>query len=66
MCTHFHTDGLRTLTDVVYGSGAELAVELLSAEVPEVLDGVRPKVENIVSGERVPLLDHYHFGSEES
>lgn len=55
-----------TLTDMVYGSGAELAVELLSAEVPEVVDGVRPKMENVVPGERVPLLDHHHFGAEES
>lgn len=51
---------------MVYGSGAELAVELLSAEVPEVVDGVRPKMENVVPGERIPLLDHHHFGSEES
>lgn len=51
---------------MVYGSGAELAIELLRAEVPEVVDGVRPKMENIVPGERVPLLDHHRFGSEES
>lgn len=44
------TEGVNiySLTDMVYGSGAELAVELLSTEVPEVVDGVRPKVENVV------------------
>lgn len=60
------TDRQLVLTDMVYGSSAELAVELLRAEVPEVVDGVRPKMENVVPGERVPLLDHHHFGSEES
>lgn len=58
------THGQLALTDMVYGSGAELAVELLCAEVSEVVDGVRPKMEDVVPGERVPLLDHHHFGSE--
>ena len=39
------------LTDVVDGAGAELAVEELGAEVLQVDDGERPKVENIVTRE---------------
>lgn len=54
------------LTDVVYGSGAELAVELLGPQAPEVVDGIGPEVQHVVAGERVSLLDHHHLGSEQS
>ena len=50
---------------MVYGSSTELAVELLSAEVLEVIYGVGPEVQHIVPGESVSLLDQNHFGSQE-
>lgn len=54
------------LTDVVNGPGAEFAVELFGSEAPQVMDGVGPKVQHIVPGEGVPLLNHHHFGSHQS
>ncbi len=53
-------------TDVVYRSSTELSIELLSSKVPEVLDGVRPKVQDIVPGERVPFFNHHHLGTKQS
>lgn len=55
----------RTLTDVVDGTSAELSIELLGPESPEVMNGVGPEVEHIVPGESVPLLDHHHFAAEQ-
>ena len=37
-----------TLTDMVDGSSAELAIELFGPKAPEVVDGVRPQVQHIV------------------
>ena len=53
------------LTDVVDGSRAELPVELLGPQAPEVMDGEGPQVQHVVPGERVPLLDHHHFGAHQ-
>lgn len=53
------------LTDVVDGAGAELAVELLGPEAPEVVYGEGPEVEHVVPGEGVPLLNHYHFAAQQ-
>lgn len=50
------------LTDVVDGAGAELPVELLGSQAPQVMDGERPEMQHIVPGEGVPLLHHHHFG----
>lgn len=50
---------------MVDGSGAKLSVELFSAQVPEVVDGVRPQMKNVISGEGVSLFDDHDFGSEE-
>lgn len=50
---------------MVYRSCAELSIELLGSKVPEVMDGVWPKVQNIVPGERVPFFDHHHFGAQQ-
>ena len=54
-----------SLTDVVDGSSAELPVELLGPEGSEVVDGVGPKVEDVVPGERVPFLDDHHLGPQQ-
>ena len=51
---------------MIYGAGAEFAVELFGPEAAQVVDGVRPKVQHIVPGEGVPLLDHHHFGAHQS
>lgn len=54
-----------TLTDVVDGAGAELAVELLGPKPPEVVDGEGPEVEHVVPGEGVSLLDHHHLTAQQ-
>ena len=41
----------RLLTDVVDGSRAELPVELLGPQTPEVMDGEGPQVQHVVPGE---------------
>ena len=53
------------LTDVVNGSSTELSVELLGPEAPEVMDGERPEVEDVVPGEGIPLLQQHHSGPQE-
>lgn len=53
------------LTDVVNGSSTELAVELLGPEAPEVVDGERPEVKDVVPGEGISLLQHHHSGPQE-
>lgn len=50
------------LTDVVDGASTELPVELLGSQAPQVMDGERPEVQHVVSGEGIPLLHHDHFG----
>lgn len=50
---------------MVDGAGAELAVELLGPEAPEVVYGEGPEVEHVVPGEGVPLLDHHHFAAQQ-
>ena len=50
---------------MVDGAGAELPVELLGSEAPEVVDGVGPEVEHVVPGEGVPLLDHHHLTAQQ-
>lgn len=55
---------LALLTDVVDGASAELSIELLGSEAPQVMDGKRPEVQHIVPGEGVPLLHHNHFGPQ--
>lgn len=54
------------LTDMVDGSGAELSVEFLCPEAPEVLDGEGPQVEHIVPGESISLLQQHHLGPQEA
>lgn len=54
------------LTDMVDGSSTKLAVELLGSKTPQILNGVRPKMEHIVSGECIPLLQQNHLGSKEA
>ena len=50
---------------MVYGSSTEFPIEFLSSEVPEVMDSERPKVENIIPGEGVSLLNHHNLGSQQ-
>lgn len=42
-----HTD---SLTDVVYGAGAELPIELFGPEAPQIMNGERPQVKHVVTG----------------
>lgn len=53
-------------TDVVYGSSTELSIKLLGSKVPEVMDSVRPKVQDVVSGKSVPLFNHHHLSAQQS
>lgn len=55
-----------SLTDMIDSTGAELPVEFFGPEAPEVLDGEGPKVQHVVSGEGVPLLQKHHSGSQKS
>lgn len=54
------------LTDVVYRSGTELAIKLFCPKTPQVMDGEGPKVQHVVSGEGVSLLNHHHFDTHQS
>jgi len=58
--------GSSALTDMIDSTGAELPVELLGPEAPEVLDGEGPEVQHIVPREGVSLLQQHHFGPEET
>lgn len=49
---------------MVYGAGTEFSMELFCAEAPQILNGERPQVEDIVAGERVSLLQQDHLGSQ--
>lgn len=60
-----HEQHRLTLTDVVYGAGTELAVELFGSKAPEVMDGEGPEVQHIVPGEGVPLLDHHDLTAQQ-
>ena len=51
---------------MVYGPGAEFAIELFGPEAPQVMNGVRPEVQHVVPGEGVSLFDHHHFGTHQS
>lgn len=55
-----------SLTDMIDSTSAEFPIELFGPEAPEVLDGEGPKVQHVVPGEGVPLLQKHHFGSQES
>lgn len=55
----------QSLTNVIQRAGAELPVERLGPEPTEVRNGEGPQVENVVSGERFPLLHHHHLGPQE-
>lgn len=54
------------LTDMIDSTSAELPVEFLSPEAPEVLDGEGPQVQHVVPREGVPLLQEHHFCPEET
>lgn len=56
---------IKRLTDVIQRSRAELSVELLGSEAAEITDGVGPQVEDVVPGERLPLLQHHHLSAEQ-
>lgn len=51
---------------MVYRSSTELSIEFLGSKVPEVLDSVRPKVQDIVPGEGVSFFNHHHLGTKQS
>ena len=51
---------------MIDGAGAELPVELLGPQAPQVLDGEGPEVEHVVPGEGVPLLQQDHLGPQEA
>lgn len=53
------------LTDMINRTGAELSVELLGPEAPEVLDGEGPEVQHIVPREGISLLQQHHLGPQE-
>lgn len=59
------TQKQRRLTDVVERAGTELAVELLGSEASEVMDGKGPKMQHIVPGESVSLLNHHNLAAQQ-
>ena len=46
-------------------SSTKLPVELLCAQLPQILDGKGPEMEDVVPGEAPSLLDHHHLCSQE-
>lgn len=50
---------------MIQRSGAEFSVEGLGSEPAEVTNGEGPQVENVVPGERFPLLHHHHLSPQE-
>lgn len=50
---------------MVDGASAELSIELLGSEAPEVVDSEGPQVEHIIPGKGVPLLDHHHLTAQQ-
>lgn len=57
---------LHLLTDMVYGAGTEFPVELFRTKAPQVLNGERPQVEDIVARESISLLQEDHLGSQKA
>lgn len=51
---------------MINSTSAELPVELLGTEAPEVLDRKGPEVQHVVPREGIPLLQQHHFGPQES
>lgn len=45
---------------------AKFAVELLGSQPTQVIDGVRPEVQHVIPGERVPLLQYHHLSPQQS
>lgn len=60
-----HWTDRQSLTNVIQRSSAEFSIECLGSEPTEVRNGEGPQVENVVSGERFPLLHHQHLGPQE-
>lgn len=54
------------LTDMINCTSTEFPIELFCPETPEVLDGEGPKMQDIVPGEGISLLNQHHFGPQES
>ena len=52
------------LTDVVNSSSAELPIELLGPQLPKILNGARPQMQNIIPRKRTPLFNNDYFCSE--
>lgn len=50
---------------MIDSTGTKLPIKLLGPEAPEVLDGKRPEMEHIVSGESISFLQQHHFGPQE-
>ncbi len=53
------------LTDVIDGSGAELAKKLFSAESPQIVDNKRPEMEDVVARKPVSFFDDNDFGAQQ-
>lgn len=51
---------------MIDSTSTELSIELLGSKAPEVVDGEGPKVQHVVSGEGVPLLQEHHSGPQKS
>ena len=56
----------RPLTDMIDSASAELPIELLGPQAPEVLDGEGPEMEHVVPGEDVSLLQQHYLGPQEA
>lgn len=57
---------LHLLTYMVYGASTKLSVELLCTKTPQILNGERPQMEDIVAGESISLLQQDHLGSQKA
>lgn len=51
---------------MIYGAGTKFSIELFCAKAPQILNSERPKVEDIVAGESISLLQQHHLGSQKA
>lgn len=45
-------------------SCTELSIKLFGSQTPKIVNGKRPEMKHVVSGESVPLLHNNDFGSQ--
>ena len=62
---HYTAGNESKLTDVIDGSGAELAKKLFSAESSQVVNNKRPEMKDVVAGKSVSFFNDDDFGAQQ-